>query len=102
MSDELKNFMMIIPNDIERHPDGSPVLFVEPLHKEMFINWAFAQKIDLESMDVKQREDLFREWKNTYNPPDIKREWDTTKRCPSCGDIEILVNGEDCETCKKR
>lgn len=66
---------VLIPTDIERHPDGSPVLFVDPAHKEMFINWAFSQLINLEEMDVKQREELFKKWKSDYNVPDIKREW---------------------------
>jgi hypothetical protein len=76
MKDDLKNFAMIIPNDIERHSDGSPVLFVDPLHKEIFINWAFSHKINLEEMEVKEREELFKKWKADYNVPDIKREWE--------------------------
>jgi hypothetical protein len=76
MAEELKNFAMLIPTDIERRPDGSPVLFVHPEHKELFVNWAFAQKIDLEAMEVKEREELFKKWRIDYNIPDPpKKEW---------------------------
>lgn len=57
------NFAMLLPNDIHRHPDGSPVLFVSPEDKVKFVDWATHNFHDLESMDIKQRESLFLTWK---------------------------------------
>lgn len=62
MEDYLKNFAMFIPNDIERHLDGSPVMFIK--YKSKFIVYCDIENIDLEQLSVREREELYKKWED--------------------------------------
>jgi len=70
-SDEMfKNFAMFIPNGIERHPDGSPVMFAK--YKDKFVAHCETEKINLEPIPVKERERLYKEWEDA-NIAELKK-----------------------------
>lgn len=77
MADEdlLKNYAIIIPNDIARHSDGSPVMFIK--YKEQFLAYCEKEGVDLEPLPVKERERMYKEWE-TENAEYLKqfdRKW---------------------------
>lgn len=62
MADEdlFKNLAMVIPKDIARHSDGSPMVYAK--YKDQFLDHCSQYGIALDIMTVKEREVLYKSW----------------------------------------
>lgn len=61
---DFSNFAMIMPSDVLRHPDGTPVLFIK--HKTEFLDYCEKVGIDLDPLTVQQRESIYRQWEPEF------------------------------------
>lgn len=60
----LQNFALFVPSGVLLNYDGTPAMFVDPNDKTKFIEYLVQEGIDLESKDIHEREELFKEWKS--------------------------------------
>lgn len=78
----MHNFALMIPTDIARHPDGTPMSFVQPEEKILFSAYIFKCGITSETWDMLRgavKEMIGRSWKERNKDliPVVKREWTT-------------------------
>lgn len=64
MSDELKNFGMLIPQDVERWPDGTLMAYVR--YKDGFIDWLLEKKINIIPFEGPDRDKLYLLWEKYF------------------------------------